>query len=63
MYKKQPNSYRYGNQRKYPPYTVGAVPGFGTTVDLGVEVQASPIDDKINGKDDADHKDKIYKIG
>ena len=63
MYKKQPNSYRHGDQRKYPPCPVGALPGFGAPIDLGVEVQASPIDDKINGKDDADHKDKIYKIG
>lgn len=57
------HSYQYGNPFKYPPYTVGALPGFGAPVDLGVEVQASPIDDKINGKNDTNHKDKIYKIG
>ena len=62
MYKKQINSYRYGNQRKYPPYTVGAVPGFGTPVDLGVEVQTSPVDDKINDKDDANRNNKKHKI-
>jgi len=56
------HSYQYGNPFKYPPYTVGALPGFGAPVDLGIEVQASPIDDKINGKDDTNHKDKIYKI-
>ena len=57
------HSYQYGNPFKYPPYTVGVLPGFSAPVDLGVEVQASPIDDKINDKDDANHKDKIYKIG
>ena len=57
------HSYQYGNPFKYPPYTVGALSGFGPPVDLGVEVQTSPIDDKINDKDYADHKDKIYKIG
>lgn len=62
MYKKQPNSYRYGDPCKYPPYTVGALSGFGTPVDLGVEVQASPVDDKINGKDDANRNNKKHKI-
>lgn len=62
MYKKQPNSYRYGDPCKYPPCTVGALPGFGTPVDLGVEVQTSPVDDKINGKDDANRNNKKHKI-
>ncbi len=62
MYKKQPNSYQYGNPFKYPPYTVGALSGFGTPVDLGVNVQASPVDDKINDKDDADRNNKNHKI-
>ena len=36
--------------------------GFGTPVDLGVNVQASPVDDKINDKADADRNNKKHKI-
>ena len=62
MYKKQPNSYRYSDPCKYPPCTVGALPSFGAPVNLGVEVQTSPIDDKINDKDDANRNNKKHKI-
>lgn len=56
------HSYQYSNPFKYPPYTVGALPGFSAPVDLGVEVQTSPVDDKINDKDDANRNNKKHKI-